>query len=174
MAPSTDDVALSDVVNGIPSFRRAWSSAIAIASPNDESSPSYLLPLATRQVPVPLTYYVRVRRQNAATHRLLVRVNSLFVRLKLRIFSDSLHGASYGRVWQSVKKLVWRFHFFFLFLSFHRCSVAASLRSEWEAKNRVLWVWGQGKRIWYRLSCGWRRSCTSKLGFAIFKSLIWA
>ena len=54
---------------------------------------SHLLPLSTRQVPVPLTYYVRVRRQNAATHRLLVHASSLFVRLRLRIFSDLWHGA---------------------------------------------------------------------------------
>lgn len=40
MAPSTDDVALSDGVNGLPSFRRAWSSVIAIASPNNEVFPS--------------------------------------------------------------------------------------------------------------------------------------
>lgn len=117
MAPSTDDVALSDVVNGIASFRRAWSSAIAIAKRKRRKF-SYHLPLAPRQVPVPLTYYVRVRRQNAATHRMLVRVISLVVRLK----EDFFGFFAWCILWESVTECeevgVEITFFFFSFLVF--------------------------------------------------------
>lgn len=154
----------------ISRLRRAWSSAIAISIPNNKGLLSPLLNISS----CPLNL-LRASATTKCCHS-SPAFPCVFIVRSFEVwgfFWVFLHGASSGRVWRSVKKLVRRW-FHFLVLSFHRCSVAASLRREEEANNRVLRVWVQAKRLATLLSCCWRRSCTSELGFAMLRTLIWA